>query len=90
MNKSELVSSIAKEANITKDAAYRALNATVQSISSALSQGDIVNLVGFGSFQVRSRAAREGRNPKTGAKMIIKASKAPSFKAGKALKEAVN
>lgn len=90
MNKSELVSAIAKEADVTKEVANRVLDATIQSISGALKAGDQVTLVGFGSFLVRERQAREGRNPKTGEKMTIKASKTPTFKAGKVLKDAVN
>lgn len=90
MNKSELVTAIAKEAEIKKDLAHRTLDATVTTITKALKKGDAVTLVGFGSFQVRQRAAREGRNPKTGEKMRIKASKSPTFKAGKLLKDAVN
>ncbi|MFZ9035981.1 MAG: HU family DNA-binding protein [Francisellaceae bacterium] len=90
MNKSELISAIAKEADVTKEVAHRVLDATVDSITVALKAGDIVSLIGFGSFQVRERAEREGRNPKTGDKMTIAASKAPTFKAGKLLKEAVN
>lgn len=90
MNKAELVNAIAKKVEITKDLAHRTLDATIDAISKALQSGDSVTLVGFGSFQVRQRIAREGRNPKTGAKMIIKASKSPTFKAGKILKNAVN
>ena len=90
MNKSELVSAIAKEADITKEVAYRVLDATLKSIESALKSGDQVSLVGFGSFLVRERAERQGRNPKTGEVMTIKASKSPVFKAGKILKDSVN
>lgn len=90
MNKSELVTAIGKEVEITKDLAHRTLDATVAIITKALKKGDAVTLVGFGSFQVRQRAAREGRNPKTGEKMRIEASKSPTFKAGKLLKDAVN
>lgn len=90
MNKSELVNVIAKEADVNKDVAHRALDATVDAITRALKEGDSVTLVGFGSFQVRKRAARDGRNPKTGEKMKIAASNSPVFKAGKGLKDAVN
>ncbi|MCF6776932.1 HU family DNA-binding protein [Thiotrichales bacterium 19X7-9] len=90
MNKSELVTAISKEADVTKEVAQRVLDATVTSITSSLKKGDQVSLVGFGSFQVRKRAARQGRNPKTGQPMTIAASKSPVFKAGKGLKDAVN
>ncbi len=90
MNKNELISAIAKEADVTKEVAHRTLDATIDAISGALKKGDSVTLVGFGSFQVRQRAERDGRNPKTGEKMKIKASKSPAFKAGKLLKDAVN
>ena len=81
---------MAESADISKAAAGRALDAMIDSISGALKEGDSLTLVGFGTFSVRSRAARAGRNPKTGETIQIKASKVPSFKAGKALKEAVN
>ncbi|TNF65347.1 MAG: HU family DNA-binding protein [Gammaproteobacteria bacterium] len=90
MNKSELVTAISKEADVTKEVAQRVLDATITSITSSLKKGDQVSLVGFGSFQVRKRAARQGRNPKTGQPMTISASKSPVFKAGKGLKDAVN
>ena len=90
MNKTELVSAIAKDADVTKQTAQRVLDSTIKSISEALSKGDSVSLVGFGTFQVRERAERQGRNPKTGEPMTINASKNPSFKAGKLLKESVN
>ena len=90
LNKSELISAIAREANITKDLAHRILDATVSTITKTLKKGDSLNLVGFGSFHVRQRSSREGRNPKTGEKMTIQASKSPIFKAGKFLKNAVN
>lgn len=90
MNKSELVDAIALSADIPKAKAARALDAMTQSIGDALKEGDQVALVGFGTFSVKDRAARTGRNPQTGATIEIKASKAPSFKAGKALKDAVN
>lgn len=90
MNKSELIDAIAASADISKAAAGRALDAMVESITTALKNGDQVALVGFGSFQVKDRAARTGRNPRTGEEIQIAAAKVPSFKAGKALKDAVN
>jgi DNA-binding protein HU-beta len=90
IKKAELVSSIAEEAGLSKASAARALDATTDAITSALKNGDKVTLVGFGTFSVKERAARTGRNPQTGATMQIKASKAPHFKVGKSLKEAVN
>ena len=90
MNKSELVDAIAKSADISKAAAARALDATIDSIKKALKKGDTVGLVGFGTFKVGKRAARNGRNPRTGATIKIKAAKVPKFSAGKGLKDAVN
>lgn len=90
MNKSELVDSIAAQADIPKAAAGRALDAMIESIGSTLKDGGQVALVGFGTFSVRDRAARTGRNPQTGATIQIAAAKIPSFKAGKALKDACN
>ena len=90
MNKSELIDAVALSADISKAAAGRALDATLSSIAEALQEGDQVSLVGFGTFQVKERAARAGRNPQTGETIQIKASKTPGFKAGKALKDAVN
>lgn len=90
VNKSELVEAIAGSADISKAAAGRALDAITDSITNALKQGDQVALVGFGTFLVKERAARTGRNPQTGAPIEIAAAKIPSFKAGKALKDAVN
>lgn len=90
MNKSELIDAIAASADIPKAAAGRALDAMIESIGSALKEGDQVALVGFGTFQVKERAARTGRNPQTGEPIEIKAAKVPGFKAGKALKDAVN
>ncbi len=90
MNKSELIDAMAESADISKAAAGRALDGMVQAITDAMKKGDTVSLIGFGSFTVRDRAARTGRNPQTGATIEIKASKVPSFKAGKALKDAVN
>ena len=89
MNKSELISAIAKEADVTKEVAAKSLDATVESITKALKDGDTVTLVGFGTFQVKQRSAREGRNPKTGQAISIAAANVPSFKAGKGLKDAV-
>lgn len=90
MNKSDLVDAIAKSAELSKAAAGRALDATVESIKKALKKGDTVSLVGFGTFKVGKRAARNGRNPRTGATIKIKAAKVPKFSAGKGLKDAVN
>ena len=90
MNKSDLVDAIAKSAEISKAAAARALDSTVDSITKALKKGDSVSLVGFGTFKVGKRAARNGRNPRTGATIKIKAAKVPKFSAGKGLKDAVN
>ena len=90
MNKSDLVSAIADSSGLSKADAARALEATTSAISGALSSGGSVAITGFGSFLVRSRAARSGRNPQTGATIQISASKVPSFKAGKLLKESVN
>jgi DNA-binding protein HU-beta len=90
VNKSELIDAIAKHADISKAAAGRALDATVNSIKGSLKKGDIVTLVGFGSFYVGKRTARQGRNPRTGATIKIKAAKVPKFRAGKALKDSVN
>jgi len=90
MNKSELIDAVALSADISKAAAGRALDATIDTIAEALRSGDQVTLVGFGTFQVKDRAARTGRNPQTGEAIQIKASKVPGFKAGKALKDAVN
>jgi DNA-binding protein HU-beta len=90
VNKSELIDAIAKHADISKAAAGRALDATVNTIRSALKKGDTVTLVGFGSFHVGRRTARQGRNPRTGDAIRIRAAKVPKFRAGKALKDAVN
>ncbi len=90
MNKAELIEAIADAADLTKAEAGRALDGLVDAITAALKHGDSVSLVGFGSFQVKERAARQGRNPQTGATIDIAAAKIPSFKAGKALKDAVN
>ncbi|MFO1318781.1 MAG: HU family DNA-binding protein [Burkholderiales bacterium] len=90
MNKSELIEAIAKSADISKAAAGRALDATVTSIRASLRKGSTVTLVGFGTFYVGKRAARSGRNPRTGASIKIKSAKIPKFRAGKALKDALN
>lgn len=89
MNKSELVASVAERADLTKKDAERAISAVFDSISTALKNGDKVQLIGFGTFEVRERAARKGRNPQTRAEIEIPAARVPVFKAGKALKETV-
>jgi len=90
VNKSELIEAIAATADLPKAAATRALDATIGAVTGALKDGDSVALVGFGTFQVKERAARTGRNPQTGAPIEIAAAKVPSFKPGKQLKDAVN
>ena len=90
MNKTELVAAIAEKAELTKKDAEKALAAVVSTVSDALASGDKVQLVGFGTFEVRARDARTGKNPRTGEVIKIAASKVPAFKAGKALKDAVN
>jgi DNA-binding protein HU-beta len=90
VNKSELIDAIAASADLSKASAGRALDAVVEAVTGALKSGDSVSLVGFGTFSVKERAARTGRNPQTGAEIQIAAAKVPSFKAGKALKDAVN
>jgi len=90
VNKSELIDAIAASADIPKAAAGRALDATIEAITGALKSDDQVVLVGFGTFSVKDRAARTGRNPQTGEPIQIKAAKVPGFKPGKALKDAVN
>ncbi|WP_043526202.1 nucleoid-associated protein HU-beta [Litchfieldella xinjiangensis] len=90
MNKSELVEAIAASADIPKAAASRALDAMIEGVTESLKKGDSVSLVGFGTFTVKERAARTGRNPQTGKPIEISAAKVPSFKAGKALKDSVN
>lgn len=89
MNKTELIDKIAQAADISKAAASKALDAFFEGVSDALRKGDTVPLIGFGTFVVRERAARSGRNPRTGETIQIKASKIPAFKAGKALKDAI-
>ena len=90
MNKTELVAAMAEQTNLSKKDAEAALKAFIDVVSEELKKGEKVQLVGFGTFEVSERAAREGRNPQTGETMEIKASKTPKFKAGKALKELVN
>jgi len=90
MNKTELVAAIAEQAGLSKKDAEAAVSAFTATVADALKKNDKVQLVGFGTFEVSERAAREGRNPQTGATMKIAASKAPKFKAGKALKDAIN
>ena len=90
MNKAELVEAMAKKTGSTKKVAEAELTALIDTITASLKKGDKVQLVGFGSFEVRKRAARKGRNPQTKEEIKIPASKAPVFKAGKALKELVN
>lgn len=89
MNKQELVASVAEKAGMTKKDAEKAINALIDSIKGALKTGDKVSLVGFGTFEVRNRAARSGRNPQTGAVIKIAAGKVPAFRPGKELKESV-
>ena len=90
VNKSQLIDQIAADADISKAAAGRALDSFIEAVSGALKDGDSVALVGFGTFSVCERAARSGRNPQTGETIQIAAANIPSFKAGKALKDAVN
>ena len=90
MNKSELVNALSEKTGCTKKASEESLNALLEVIKEALVKGDKVQLVGFGSFETKTRAARKGKNPQTGAEMKIPACKAPVFKAGKALKDIVN
>jgi len=90
MNKAELIDAVAAAADIEKSTATRALQAVLDNIAAALKKGDQVVLVGFGTFAVKERAARTGRNPKTGEEIKIAAAKVPGFKPGKALKDALN
>lgn len=90
MNKSELIEHIAKQADISKAAAARALEAVIGGVKTTLKKGGSVSLVGFGTFAVSKRAARSGRNPRTGDTIKIKSAKVPKFRPGKALKDAVN
>jgi DNA-binding protein HU-beta len=89
VNKSELIESIAESADISKAAAARALDAAVDAVTAALKNGDMVTLVGFGTFYVSERAARTGRNPRTGTELKIKAAKVPKFRPGKGLKDSL-
>ena len=89
MNKTDLVNSVATKSELTKADASKAVDALLETISSTLGEGEKIQLIGFGTFEVRERAARTGRNPQTGEEMQIPASKVPAFKAGKELKEAV-
>jgi DNA-binding protein HU-beta len=89
MNKSELIEAVANTSDLSKAAAGKAVDAVLNSITGALKSGDQVTLIGFGTFSVRERAARSGRDPRTGNTIDIKASKIPAFKAGKGLKDAV-
>ena len=90
MNKGEIISNVAEKAGISKKDAEKSVNALLEVITETLQNGEKVQLVGFGTFEVRERAARKGRNPQTGAEIEIAAAKAPAFKAGKDFKEAVN
>lgn len=90
MNKAELVAHVAKDSDLSKDSAEKAVDAIFHNIEKALRGGDVVRIVGFGNFQVAQRKASEGRNPRTGEKVQIPASNVPKFRAGKALKEACN
>jgi len=90
VNKSELIDAIAESADLPKAAAGRALDATLEAVTAALTKGESVALVGFGTFTTKERAARDGRNPQTGATIKIAAATLPAFKPGKALKDAVN
>lgn len=90
MNKSELIDAIATKADMQKVQAGRALDAFIDSVTQALQEGDTVSLVGFGTFSVKHRAERKGRNPQSGEEITIKAAKVPSFKPGKGLRDAVN
>ncbi|OQB25484.1 MAG: DNA-binding protein HU [Firmicutes bacterium ADurb.Bin182] len=90
MNKSELISAVAEKSGVSKKDAEKTVNATLSAITEALKAGDKVSLVSFGTFEVRERPAHKGHNPMTGAEIMIPASKAPAFKAGKGLKDALN
>ena len=90
MNKTELVANVAEKAGLSKKDAEKALSAVIESVEEALVEGDKVQLIGFGTFEVKDRKARKGRNPQTGKEIEIAASKMPVFKAGKALKDSVN
>jgi len=90
MNKTDLINAIAEQANLSKADAGRSLEAFINTIETTLKAGDVITLVGFGTFQVKARAARTGRNPQTVQEITIAAANVPSFKAGKGLKDAVN
>ena len=90
MNKADMIEQIAQAAEVSKSAAERAVDALVSAIKTSLKKGDMVTLVGFGTFYVGKRKAREGRNPRTGEALKIAAAKVPKFRAGKALKDAIN
>ena len=90
MNKADLIDAVAEDSDLTKTSAARALDSAIENITNALKGGNSVTLVGFGTFTVRQREARMGRNPRTGEPIQIKASRVPGFKAGKALKDALN
>ena len=90
MNKADLISVMAEKSGLTKKDSEKALNAFVDAVQQALVEGDRVQLVGFGTFEVRERSARKGRNPQTGEEIDIPAASVPAFKAGKGLKEAIN
>lgn len=90
MNKTDLINKVADASEISKKDATKAVDSVFESISDALKEGDKVQLIGFGNFEVRERSARKGRNPQTGDEIEIPASKAPTFKPGKALKDSVN
>ncbi|HHL0974366.1 TPA: HU family DNA-binding protein [Bacillus cereus] len=89
MNKTELIKQVAQEANLTQKDATASVQAVLDQVTQALAKGDSVQLIGFGTFEVRERSARTGRNPQTGEEMFIPGGKTPAFKAGKSLKEAV-
>ena len=90
MNKTELIAAVAEKAGLTKKDVEKTITATLETVKEVVAKGDKVQVVGFGTFEVSERAAREGRNPQTGETMEIKASKTPKFKAGKALKDMMN
>lgn len=90
MNKQELIAAIAEKAELERDDAKKALNAFIEVVGDELKKGEKIQIIGFGTFEVSERAAREGRNPQTGETMEIKASRNPKFKAGKALKDSLN
>ena len=90
MNKQELVANVAEQAGLTKKDAEKAVNAVFETVKNALAEGDKIQLIGFGTFEVKDRKARKGRNPQTGDEIEIAASRMPVFKAGKALKDSVN